>query len=79
MIVLPGSSSVEEVTEPGMSAAEHAPQLDVPTNRVTETLNGKRAIIGDTALRLAHVFGATAEFWLHLQSFCKLGIARKKV
>jgi hypothetical protein len=31
--------------------------LDVPTNRVTEILNGRRTITGDTALRLAHFFG----------------------
>jgi addiction module HigA family antidote len=46
-----------------MSAAELARQLDVPTNRVTEILNGRRVITGDTALRLAHFLGTTAEFW----------------
>ena len=35
---------------------EHDKQLDVPTTRVTEILNGRRAITGDTALRLAHFF-----------------------
>jgi antitoxin HigA-1 len=61
-----------------MSAAELARQLDVPTNRVTEILNGKRAIAGDTALRLAHYFGTTAEFWLNLQRLYELRIAQKK-
>jgi addiction module HigA family antidote len=61
-----------------MSAAELARQLDVPTNRVTEILNGRRAITGDTALRLAHFFGTTAEFWLNLQSLYKLRLAQKK-
>jgi addiction module HigA family antidote len=61
-----------------MSAAELARQLDVPTNRVTEILNGRRAITGDTALRLAHFFGTTAEFWLNLQSLHDLRVARKK-
>src|SRR5262249_55760170 len=59
--------------------AELARQLDVPTNRVTEILNGRRAITGDTALRLAHFFGTTAEFWLNLQSLYELRIAQKKV
>ncbi len=36
------------------------------TNRITEIINGQRAITGDTALRLAHFFGTTAEFWLNL-------------
>ncbi len=61
-----------------MSAAELARRLDVPTNRVTEILNGKRAVTGDTALRLAHFFGTTAEFWLNLQSLYDLRIAQKK-
>ncbi len=47
-----------------MSAAELARRLDVPTNRVTGILNGQRAITGDTALRLAHFFGTSGEFWL---------------
>jgi addiction module HigA family antidote len=61
----PGEHLAEELKELGMSAAELARQLDVPTNRVTEILNGRRAITGDTALRLAHFFGTTAEFWLN--------------
>jgi addiction module HigA family antidote len=50
----PGEDLAEELKELGMSAAELARQLDVPTNRVTEILNGKRAVTGDTALRAAH-------------------------
>jgi antitoxin HigA-1 len=74
----PGEHLAEELTELGMSAAELARQLDVPTNRVTEILNGRRAITGDTALRLAHFFGTTAEFWLNLQSLFELRVAQKK-
>ena len=74
----PGEHLAEELKELGMSAAELARQLDVPTNRVTEILNGRRAITGDTALRLAHFFGTTAEFWLNLQSIYDLRIAQKK-
>jgi len=61
-----------------MSAAELARNLNVPTNRVTGILNGQRAITGDTALRLAHFFGTSAEFWLNLQSLYELRIAEKK-
>ena len=75
----PGEHLAEELKELNMSAAELARQLDVPTNRVTEILNGRRAITGDTALRLAHFFGTTAEFWLNLQSLYELRIAQKKV
>jgi addiction module HigA family antidote len=75
----PGEQLAEELRELGMSAAELARQLDVPTNRVTEILNGRRAITGDTALRLAHFFGTTAEFWLNLQSLFELRVAQKKI
>ena len=64
--------------ELGMSAAELARQLNVPTNRVTEILNGRRAITGDTALRLAHFFGTTAEFWLNLQGLYEIRLAERK-
>jgi|ERR1039458_821801 addiction module HigA family antidote len=75
----PGEHLAEEVKELGMSAAELARKLDVPTNRVTGILNGQRAITGDTALRLAHFFGTSAEFWLNLQSLYDLRIAQEKV
>ena len=75
----PGEHLAEELKELGMSAAELARQLGVPTNRVTEILNGRRAITGDTALRLAHFFGTTAEFWLNLQSLFELRVAQKKI
>src|SRR5438270_4352212 len=74
----PGEHLVEELKELGMSAAELARKLDVPTNRITGILNGQRAITGDTALRLAHFFGTSAEFWLNLQSLYELRIAEKK-
>jgi addiction module HigA family antidote len=68
----------EELRELKMSAAELARKLDVPTNRITSILNGQRAITGDTALRLAHFFGTSPQFWLNLQSLYELGIAQKK-
>ena len=66
--VHPGEHLAEELQALGMSAAELARNLDVPTNRVTQILNGTRSITGDTALRLAHFFGTSAQFWLNLQS-----------
>jgi addiction module HigA family antidote len=79
LAIHPGEHLAEELKELGMSAAELARQLGVPTNRVTEILNGRRAITGDTALRLAHFFGTTAEFWLNLQSLYELRIAQRKL
>jgi antitoxin HigA-1 len=74
----PGEHLAEELSELGMSAAELARRLEVPTNRITGILNGQRAITGDTALRLAHFFGTTAEFWLNLQSLYEIRIAQQK-
>lgn len=74
----PGEHLAEELEALDMSAAELARQLKVPTNRITGILNGQRAITGDTALRLAHFFGTSAEFWLNLQSLYELRLAEGK-
>jgi antitoxin HigA-1 len=69
----------EELEALEMSASELGRKIDVPTNRVTQILNGTRAITGDTALRLAHFFGTSAQFWLNLQSLYALRLAQEKV
>jgi len=74
----PGEHLAEELKALDMSAAELARQLDVPTNRITQILNGTRAITGDTALRLAHFFGTSAQFWLNLQSLYEIRLAQAK-
>jgi addiction module HigA family antidote len=74
----PGEHLAEELEALGMSASELARKLAVPANRVTAILNGQRGLTGDTALRLAHFFGTSAEFWLNLQSLYELRIAEKK-
>ena len=74
----PGEHLAEELKTLDMSAAELARKIDVPTNRITQILNGERSITGDTALRLAHFFGTSAEFWLNLQSLYELRLAQQK-
>ena len=74
----PGKHLIEELNELGISAAELARRLKVPTNRVTSILNGQRAITGDTALRLAHFFGTSPEFWLNLQNLYELRLAEAR-
>jgi len=74
----PGEYLAEELQELGLSAAELARRLDVPTNRITPILNGRRGITGDTALRLAHFCGTSAEFRLNLQSLYELRVAQRK-
>jgi len=74
----PGEHLAEELEALDMSAAALARRLQVPTNRITEIINGQRAITGDTALRLAHFFGTSAEFWLNLQTLYELRQAERK-
>ena len=74
----PGQHLAEELDALDMSAAELARRLKVPTNRVTAILNGQRAISGDTALRLAHFFGMSPQFWLNLQSLYEIRLAEEK-
>jgi len=77
LAIHPGEHLAEELRELNMSAAALARQLKVPTNRITQILNGNRDITADTALRLAHFFGTTAEFWVNLQSIYDLRIAQR--
>ena len=77
-VIHPGEHLSEELRELGLSAAELARRLKVPTNRVTSILNGQRGISGDTALRLAHFFGTSPEFWLNLQKLYELRIAEER-
>lgn len=75
----PGEHLAEALDELGISAAELARQLKIPTNRVTAILNETRAVTADTALRLGHWFGTSAEFWLNLQKLYELRRAESEV
>jgi addiction module HigA family antidote len=77
--VHPGEVLAEEIEELGISPAELARQLDVPANRITQILHGRRSVTGDTALRLAHWFGTSVEFWMGLQSQYEIAIARRQL
>jgi len=75
----PGEHLAEALQETGMSAAELARQLGIPTNRITGIVNGQRAVTADTALRLGHYFGISADFWLNLQKLYELRLAEQEV
>ena len=74
----PGETLREDLDALGMSAAELARRIEVPVNRITEILNGRRAVTGDTALRLGRFFGTSGEFWLNLQKLYELRRAEQK-
>ena len=74
----PGETLRDDLEALGMSAAELARRLDVPVNRITQILNGQRAVTGDTALRLGRFFGPSGEFWLNLQKLYELRRAERE-
>jgi antitoxin HigA-1 len=73
----PGDVLADELEEIGVSPTELARQLAVPANRISQIIQGKRAISGDTALRLGHWFGMSPQFWLNLQSAYDMRVAEK--
>ena len=75
----PGEILADELTEIGITPTELSRQLGVPPNRISQIIAGKRAITGDTALRLGHWFGNSAQFWLNLQAAYELRIAEATV
>src|SRR5713226_7126741 len=74
----PGEILAEELEETAVSPTELARQLNVPANRITQIIQGKRSITGDTALRLGHWFGTSAQFWLNLQSAHDIRVAAQQ-
>jgi addiction module HigA family antidote len=66
--VHPGTVLKDELAELNITPTEFARQIDVPPNRISQIIAGKRAITGDTALRLGHWFGMDPQFWLNLQT-----------
>ena len=76
--VHPGTILKDELVELGITPTELARQIDVPPNRVSQIISGKRAISGDTALRFGHWFGIDPQFWINLQAQFELAVAAKE-
>lgn len=74
----PGEILADELTELGMTPAALAREIAVPPNRISQIIRGRRNISGDTALRLGHWFGTSAQFWLNLQSSYEIRLAQEK-
>lgn len=75
----PGEILADELAELGVSAAEAARILRVPTNRITQIVNGQRAVTADTALRLGQWLGTGPELWLNLQKSYELRLAQQEI
>lgn len=74
----PGEILAGELRELRLSAGALARALDVPPNRISEIIAGRRALSADTALRLARYFGTGAKFWMNLQQSYDLALAEQK-
>ena len=78
--VHPGEVLLEEFLTPmGLSQNRLAVDIRVPPRRINEIVQGKRRITADTALRLAHYFNMSAEFWLGLQMDYDLDMAMDEI
>jgi addiction module HigA family antidote len=76
----PGEILQEEFLVPfGISQYRLAVDVGVPPRRINEIVLGRRGISADTALRLSHYFGNTAQFWLNLQMHYDLEVERDKL
>jgi antitoxin HigA-1 len=74
----PGRLLRRELEARRLSANRLALDLGVPSGRITDILNGRRAITADTALRLGRYFGNGARFWLDLQSQYDLAVTERE-
>lgn len=74
----PGEILADELAELGLSPTELSRQIRVPANRISQIVNGKRAITGDTALRMAHWFGTSPQFWMNLQALYDVRLAEQE-
>jgi addiction module HigA family antidote len=76
----PGEILMEEFLSPlGLSQNQLANDIGVPPRRINEIVHGKRRITADTALRLAHYFKMSPQFWLGLQMDYDLDIEEDKI
>ena len=77
--VHPGEILKDELTELGVTPTTFARQIDVPPNRVSQIIAGKRSVTGDTSLRFGHWLGVDPQFWLNLQAQFDLAAADQRV
>ena len=75
--VHPGEILADELEAVDLSSAELARTLDVPANRISQIIAGKRSVTADTALRLGRYFGSSADLWMNLQKIYDLDLASK--
>jgi len=78
--VTPGELLLEEFLKPmGLSQYRLAKEIDVPAQRISEIVAGKRSITADTDLRLCRFFGLSNGYWLRAQVAHDTEVAERKM
>jgi antitoxin HigA-1 len=75
----PGRILKRELKARELSANALALALRTPSGRITDILNGKRAVTTETAMRLGRYFGQSPRFWINLQSNYDLALAEAEI
>lgn len=78
-VIHPGQVLKDELIEMGVTPTAFARQIEVPPNRISQIIAGKRSVTGDSALRFGHWFGVDPQFWLNLQTQHDLVLAEQRV
>ncbi len=75
----PGEILADELVELGITAAELARRIHIPTNRIAQIIAGKLSINAEIALKLGKWFGTGPRIWLNLQQAYELDLAARNV
>ncbi len=78
--IKPGEILLEEFLNPmGLSQYRLAKEIDVPAQRISEIVAGKRSITADTDLRLCRFFGLSSGYWLRAQAAYDTEVAERTI
>lgn len=71
----PGGVVLRQCIEPlSLTITDAARALDVTRNTLSELVNERRGVSPEMAVRLAQVFGGSAETWLRMQAAYDLAL-----
>lgn len=68
-----------EMEARGWTESNLAEIINKPLQFISELVNSKRQITGETALRLAIAFGTSADLWLGLETDYQLHLAQERL
>jgi len=73
----PGALLKTEMAVRKLSANRLAMDIAVPAGRISDIVNGRRAITPDTVLRLGIYFGTGPDLWLTMQAKYDLALLQR--